>query len=380
MAAGHRRREGKPALTDPHELFSDKLIHAYRRSGTIFVHGTVVAIALAGFLLTEQPLPPVAAWLLFLLATMGYHCRLGHRLVAEQRRAMTGFNTGPLTAFAALAGLGWGAAAAFLPFVSPPLQLLLILTLMAIGAASLPRMAALPVIHAAFMAGLFVPMLIALMLVFGVDHWMMAVVLLVIWGGLTDEARKAHADLIELYSARQALQEEAVRDKLTGVPNRRSFDATLEREWRRAQRLRAPLSLIMVDVDYFKKFNDRYGHQAGDECLARVAQALAGGPRRASDLVARYGGEEFAVLLFHTPRDDAFAVAEGLCQAVRALDLPHADAPAGRVSISLGGATCVPGPHDTAEALLRAADAALYQAKAGGRNLVAWAAGPAASA
>lgn len=365
-------------MTDPHELFSDKLIHAYRRSGTIFVHGTVVAIALAGFLLTEQPLLLVAGWLVFLMATMGYHCYLGHRLVTEARRALAGVSTRPLTAFAALAGLGWGVAAAFLPFVSPPLQLLVILTLMAIGAASLPRMAALPVIHAAFMAGLFLPVLVALMLVFGVDHWMMVVVLLVIWGGLTDEARKAHADLIELYSARQALQEEAVRDKLTGIPNRRSFDASLEREWRRAQRLRVPLSLVMIDVDHFKKFNDRYGHQAGDDCLAQVARALASGPRRASDLVARYGGEEFVALLFHTPRDDAHGVAENLRRAVWALNLPHADAADGLVSISLGGATCIPGQDDTPETLLRAADAALYQAKAGGRNRVAWSAEPAA--
>lgn len=361
-------------MTDPHELFSDKLIHAYRRSGTILVHGTAVAIALSGFLLTELPPTPVALWFAFLLATMGYHSHLGQRLVAAERRAMGGINTRPLTIFAALAGLGWGAAAAFLPFVSPPLQLLVILTLMAIGAASLPRMAALPVIHTSFMAGLFVPMLIALLLVFGLDHWMMAVVLLVIWGGLTDEARKAHADLIELYSARQILQDEAVRDKLTGIPNRRSFDTTLEREWRRAQRLKAPLSLVMIDVDFFKKFNDRYGHQAGDDCLAQVARAMAGGPRRAGDLVARYGGEEFVVLLFHTPRDDALGIADGLRRAVQALAIPHEDGPAGTVSISLGGATCIPGQDDAPATLLKAADTALYQAKAGGRNRVAWAA------
>lgn len=360
-------------MTDPHELFSDKLTHAYRRSGTIFIHGAAAAAALAGFLLTEMPPLPVAAWLAFLLGTMGYHCYLGKRLVAEERRVMAGISTRPLTAFATLAGLGWGAAAAFLPFVSPPLQLLLILTLTAIGAASLPRMAALPVIHAAFMAGLFIPILIALMLVFGLNHWMMAVVLLIIWGGLTDEARKAHADLIELYSARQALQEEAVRDKLTGIPNRRSFDATLEREWRRAQRLKAPLSLLMIDVDFFKKFNDRYGHQAGDDCLTKAAKALAAGSRRASDLVARYGGEEFVVLLFHTSRDDALGIAESLCKAVEALAIPHQDAPAGVVSVSVGGATCIPGQQDTPSALLRAADIALYQAKAGGRNRVAWA-------
>ncbi|WIM05766.1 MAG: GGDEF domain-containing protein [Candidatus Nitricoxidivorans perseverans] len=359
-------------MIDPHELFADRLTHTYRRAGAIFVHGALVSTVLAGFLLTELPPAPVALWLACLLVAMGYHCYLGRRLMAEGKRAMSGVSTRPLTVFAVLSGLGWGAGAAFLPFVSPPLQLLVILTLMTIGAGSLPRMAALPMIHAAFMSGLFVPVLIALVLVFGIHNWMMVIVLIVFWGGLTDEARKAHADLVELYSASQELQREAVRDKLTGIPNRRSFDATLKREWRRAQRLNVPLSLVMIDVDFFKKYNDRYGHQAGDDCLAKVAKALAGGPRRAGDLVARYGGEEFVVLLFHTTRDDALGIAEDMRRAVETLGIPHEDGPAGIVSISLGGATCIPRQEDIAEALLRAADSALYKAKAIGRNCVVW--------
>jgi len=364
------------SLADPYALYIDKLRHVYRRSGTTFIHGTVVGILLAGFLLTELSPLPVAAWLVFMLATMGYHAYLGKRLVAEDRRVFASINTRPLTAFSGLAGLGWGLSAGFLPLVSPPLQLLEILTLMTIGAASLPRMAALPVIHAAFLAGLFVPVLGALLLVFGLDHWMMAAVLLVVWAGLTDEARKAHADLIELFSARHVLEEEAVRDKLTGIPNRRSFDTALEREWRRAQRLKVPISLLMIDVDMFKKFNDRYGHQAGDDCLAMVARALVSGPRRAGDLVARYGGEEFVVLLFHTPVDDALGIGERLRQAVQALGIPHEQGPAGVVTISVGGATCIPEQDGLPETLLRAADKALYQAKADGRNRVAWSAAP----
>lgn len=363
------------SLADPYALYIDKLSHVYRRAGATFIRGAVVGITLAAFLLTELPLVPVAAWFVFMLAAMGYHSYLGKRLVAEDRRVFASARTRPLPAVAALAGFGWGVSAGFLPFVSPPLQVLQILTLMTIGAASLPRMAALPMIHAAFMAGLFVPVLVALLLVFGLDHWMMAAVLLVVWAGLTDEARKAHADLIELFSARHVLQEEAVRDKLTGIPNRRSFDTALEREWRRAQRLKVPISLVMIDVDMFKKFNDLYGHQAGDDCLAMVARALVGGPRRAGDLVARYGGEEFVVLLFHTPVDDALGIAERLRQAVQALGIPHEQGPAGVVSISLGGATCIPDQDGLPETLLRAADKALYQAKADGRNRVAWSAG-----
>lgn len=362
-------------LTDPYQLFADKLTHAYRRSGRVFIHGTVIAVTLSGFLLTEMAPVAVALWLAFLLVAMGYHCYLGKKMMAVEKRAMTGVNTGSLTIIAALAGLGWGAAAAFLPFVSTHLQLLVILTLTAIAAASLPRMAALPVVHAAFMAGLFIPILIALVAVFGIERWMMLAVLLLIWGGLTDEARKAHADLIEIYSTQQSLEAETVRDRLTGIANRRSFDSTLEREWRRAQRLQVPISLVLIDVDFFKKYNDRYGHQAGDQCLIQVAKALASGVRRAGDLVARYGGEEFVAVLFHTPRDDAFALAEGLRRAVESLGIEHEDAQGGIATISLGGATCVPTQDGRPETLVRNADLALYEAKAAGRNRVAWAAG-----
>lgn len=361
-------------LTDPYQLFADKLTHAYRRSGRVFVHGTVIAVTLSGFLLTETSPWAVALWLTFLLGAMGYHCYLGKRMMAVEKRAMAGVNTRRLALFAALAGLGWGAAAAFLPFVSAHLQLLVILTLTAIAAASLPRMAALPVVHAAFMAGLFVPILIGLVVVFGIDRWMMLVVLLLIWGGLTDEARKSHADLIEIYSVQQSLEAETVRDRLTGIANRRSFDVTLEREWRRAQRMQVPISLILIDVDYFKKYNDRYGHQAGDQCLVRVAKALAGSARRAGDLVARYGGEEFVAVLFHAARDDAIALAEGLRQEVESLGIEHEDAHGGVATVSLGGATCVPSLDDRPENLVRDADLALYEAKAAGRNRVAWAA------
>lgn len=375
MATWHTLIPGTIAVIDPHELFADRLTHAYRRSWAVFVHGAALAIALAGFLLTELPPVPVVAWFAFLLATMGYHSHMGKKLIAGERRTMGGINLRPLAAVAALAGAGWGCGAAFLPFVSPPLQILLILTLMAVGAASLPRMAALPAIHTAFMAGLFVPMLITLAIVFGFHNWMMIAVLVVIWAELTGEARKAHEELVELYSDRQSLENEAVRDKLTDIPNRRFFDTLLEREWRQAMRLQIPISLMMVDVDFFKKYNDRYGHQAGDECLRRVARALAGSQRRAGDVVARYGGEEFVVLLFHTPRDDARGIAEIIRGAVEGLDIPHQDSASGTVTVSMGGATLVPAKDDRPDVLVRAADAALYEAKAAGRNRVAWAGG-----
>lgn len=174
------------------------------------------------------------------------------------------------------------------------------------------------------------------------------------------------------------LEEIAFRDSLTGVPNRRAFHERRAQEWTRCRREGLPLSLILLDVDHFKLFNDHYGHGAGDECLARVARALASCLADADGLLARYGGEEFVAVLPSTDREAAHAVGEAFRKAVEALDLPHARSQtAHHVTISVGVATCSAGPTadpgtalDSAEQLTAFADQLLYQAKAGGRNQV----------
>jgi diguanylate cyclase (GGDEF)-like protein len=177
----------------------------------------------------------------------------------------------------------------------------------------------------------------------------------------------------------------AMIDALTGVANRRSFDDALEHEWRRAQRAGDALALLMIDVDHFKSFNDRYGHPAGDACLRAVAQALLGTSLRPADLVARYGGEEFVVLLPQTPRAGAEHVAHSVLDAVEALTIRHdASSAARHVTVSMGVACyddaseCWTAPSADSRAaglgprhspldLVRAADMALYHAKRSGR-------------
>ncbi|MDO8605899.1 MAG: diguanylate cyclase [Phaeospirillum sp.] len=161
----------------------------------------------------------------------------------------------------------------------------------------------------------------------------------------------------------------AAVDGLTGIANRRSFDAALEQEWRRACRAGTPLSLLMIDVDHFKRYNDHYGHQAGDDCLRAVAAALAEIARRPGEVVARYGGEEFAVILPACGLDPARSLAERLREEVAARHLPHAaSGTAAEVSVSIGVASL--GGDDAVQALIAQADAALYRAKHGGRNRV----------
>ncbi|PWC34236.1 PleD family two-component system response regulator [Azospirillum sp. TSO35-2] len=160
-------------------------------------------------------------------------------------------------------------------------------------------------------------------------------------------------------------------DGLTGIANRRRFDEAMLREWRRCARSHLPLSLIILDVDHFKAYNDQYGHQAGDECLRVVAEVLSERARRSCDLVARYGGEEFVCLLPETDGPGAALVAEGFRAGVAERRIPHAQSPvAPYVTISLGVATVVPTVDGNPESLAQTADQLLYQAKRAGRNRV----------
>lgn len=163
----------------------------------------------------------------------------------------------------------------------------------------------------------------------------------------------------------------SLKDGLTGIYNRRAFDESLEKEWRRGRRQHSALSLILLDIDFFKRYNDTYGHQVGDTCLKIVARKVAASVHRPGDLVARYGGEEFVVLLPETPLDEAQQVAERIRQAVAQLAIPHSSSEVAPViSISLGVAGMVPDRQHSSEALLQYADRALYGAKSNGRNRV----------
>ncbi len=178
---------------------------------------------------------------------------------------------------------------------------------------------------------------------------------------LETKTRDLEAANVHLANAIETLHRISTEDGLTGVSNRRHFDDTLAREWRRAMRSAAPLSVLMVDVDHFKAFNDEHGHQAGDEILRNVAHMLRDAVHRAADLVARYGGEEFVVLLPETNEPDARALAESLRASI-------AETP---VTVSIGVATLVPErDRNACEELVRIADAALYEAKRAGRNCV----------
>jgi len=176
---------------------------------------------------------------------------------------------------------------------------------------------------------------------------------------------------IELKKHRDVLEDLSNLDGLTGIPNRRRFDEYLDLQWQYAQRSDTLLSLIMIDIDHFKAYNDFYGHGGGDECLKKVAHTISDTAKRPNDMVARYGGEEFACLLPVTDLEGAISLAEAMRKTIMSLAIPHEKSTAAQcVTISLGTASIKPGGHISPAMLMDGADKALYKAKNDLRNCV----------
>lgn len=193
---------------------------------------------------------------------------------------------------------------------------------------------------------------------------------------MAERVQNSQEQLASKIRERTAALEEANRqlialstaDGLTGIANRRHFDSVLDLEWQRALRAGKPLAVAMIDVDWFKEYNDHYGHQAGDDCLRNIAEVLKAQASRAGDMVARYGGEEFVFLSVSTEAADALRFADCLCAALHAHALQHVLSPLGFVTVSVGVAVVVPAEGGSPEQLLKSADDALYRAKVLGRN------------
>lgn len=190
-----------------------------------------------------------------------------------------------------------------------------------------------------------------------------------------DRRKKRELELLrlkeELEQANRELEKLSALDGLTGVANRRAFDRCLGREWDRARRSGQPLSVVLLDIDYFKKYNDTYGHQRGDGCLISVAKAVSQVTQRSTDLVARYGGEEFAAILPDLGYEGSLHMARRFNRAVAGLRMPHMASQVSQwVSVSVGVATMIPSHGESPQHLVGRADQALYHSKAGGRDRI----------
>ncbi len=188
---------------------------------------------------------------------------------------------------------------------------------------------------------------------------------------LMESNEKIEQQKLELEKANRQLINLSLKDPLTGLWNRRKYDEIINLEWNRCLRYQRPIALILLDIDYFKKYNDCHGHLAGDECLTKIGQTLKHSLSRSTDLSARYGGEEFIVILPEAQKEESLKIADMLRQKIEALYIPHGQSPASSyVTVSIGVAFTVPNIDSSHEALFTVADKALYQATADGRNQV----------
>ncbi len=261
-------------------------------------------------------------------------------------------------------------------------QILLILVLFSVLLAAIPTLAASRIAYYLQILVTLAPTVILLLMSVDKGHSVLAVAMIVMATTLIFVAGYIYHLLFELQGAQFALQDLADTDQLTQVANRRHFDREFKIEWRRAMREKTPISLLLLDVDYFKKYNDSLGHQAGDECLQMISASLRSVTRRPADLAARYGGEEFAILLPSTQLKDARMLAERLRNKIENLKIDHPRSEFKVVTVSVGVSCCEPGwdftgntPEEEQDVifpamLITAADNAMYVAKRQGRNQI----------
>jgi diguanylate cyclase (GGDEF)-like protein len=366
------KQPAKSFKFDPHALANEELLYIYRGRNNALLVTALSGAVMAGLLAWSLKSFTAFAWYPAFLVVYGWHWFVG-----RPDKATGGIAT-PLSeikvhiAAAGLAGVGWGSAAFALPWLNASAQAAVMVLLVIAVITSLPRLVVFLPVFYAHTAGVLVPLMLVLPFLATDALVLGSIVLLVTGLTLALSAREIRELLVQILLKQITFEQVSWEDRLTGLGNRRHFDDKLDGGWRQAARQSVPLSLIILDVDMFKKFNDKYGHPAGDECLRQVAAALASCVKRAGDSVARYGGEEFGVVMVHMPMADAKNMGERMRQAVMDIGMEHELSPHGVVTISVGGATIIPSMDSTTQELTKQADEALYRAKENGRNRVEW--------
>lgn len=357
---------------DPHDLACEELRHVYRGKNSskiiVFFCGFIAASLVAWDIGWKY----AGAWYVWLLISHLWHWWLGRLDFQSANVSIELARINRHIAAAAMAGLGWGALSIALPYLSRTSNAAILIIMLIAVIVKLPRLVVFLPIFFAFAAAVYIPLMLSVPFLDYESLHMVLVMLLVVGATLWASASEVRKILIDVLLKQVMSEQASWEDRLTGIGNRRSFDAYLATTWMQASRAKVPLSLMMVDVDFFKKYNDSHGHQAGDSCLRQVAAALDGCVRRTVDSVTRYGGEEFSVVLFHTTLNEARNISENMIAAIQKLNIRHEQSPYEIVTVSIGIATIIPGVDNTMQQLIEEADKCLYRAKQNGRNRSEW--------
>lgn len=359
-------------MIDPHQLSTHLFRELHRHPRMSFLQHCGFIALFSLYLVPQIPFTTFLIWVVLAVSGGLWQWRVSNNFGKDISSTLKSHNLASFKIASLAAGLGLGLTAFLLPELSFSTQLFVILMLSAIAAGELLKLSAYPIVYGYFLTGLFLPLLVILLVSNASPGWELIAPVLIIISVLYYSAVQRRRDLMDDLIARFGLENDAGEDKLTNIANRRRFDITLEQVWVQARRSGLPLSLLMIDIDYFKKFNDRYGHQEGDKCLTTVASVLANSAQRATDLVARYGGEEFVILLNQTTRNDAYHLAEEIRQKVEALRIENLDADLRIVTLSIGGVTVLASDDQETMNPLKLADIALYRSKEQGRNQISW--------
>ncbi len=367
-------------------LIQGQIAYLYKNKTLGFWSNILLASFLAFFIwfhLIEQQLP-LLIWLGLIISLSIVRFLMGKNFSSKRQYTqveLAGWANRHVF-FTTLISTIWGLAGVVFFPADLPHQILLVLVLFSVLLASIPTLAASRI---AYYFQIFVTLLPTTVLLFlsqDSGHDLMAGAMIVMAITLVFVSNYIYQLLYELQETQLQLQDLADTDQLTQIANRRHFDRKFKVEWRRAMRERTPISMLLIDVDFFKKYNDTYGHQAGDSCLKQIADTLASVTHRPADLASRYGGEEFSILLPVTKQADAVMLAERLCRKIEGLQIEHSRTDIGVVTVSIGVSCCEPAWDFTGNTpdeeqkvifpamLLTAADNALYVSKERGRNQV----------
>lgn len=367
------------------EVQQEQVLHLYEKTGLSFWGNIVIAIILT-VMLSLQIDPSeyiyLFIWFGLVLAASLYRLLVSRNFQKEHNLTRDKINYWVNKYINISTGINviWGSIGVLFFPTLVLYQGLMILSLLSILLASVPLLAISRGLYYLQMLIVLLPISVHILLIGNTEHFIMAVALFMATISLFAAANYIHELLFELQKTQAELLRQANTDQLTRIPNRRHYDQTFKTEWRRCSREDLPVSMLLIDVDYFKKYNDNFGHSEGDQCLVKVASQLGNISRRPGDIAARYGGEEFAVLLPNTSIENAMMLAERFRVSIERLDIKHPDSEFGVVTVSIGVSSCDPMQRDPNNPntdviypamLMNSADNAMYLAKRQGRNRIA---------